>query len=146
MVAISERVKEEKNPDKYVIDASALYPMLLRISTSEILEQLSKLTVLDLTKYEIGNTVRYDRSAKDQLKLTELWDELLSEIREERIDDMKLVQEIALKNDLTFYDASYVHVAIRSGSKLVTSDGEILWKFKDVTLDLTSYKEKVLKR
>ena len=146
MGAISERVKEEKNPDKYVIDASALYPLLLRISSSEIIEQLSKLTILDLTKYEIGNTVRYDRSAKDQIKLTELWDELLSEIREERIDDMKSVQEIALKNDLAFYDASYVHVAIRSGSKLVTSDGEILRKFKDITLDLNSYKEKVLKR
>ena len=71
MVAISERVKEEKNPDKYVIDASALYPMLLRISSSEIIGQLSKLTILDLTKYEIGNIVRYDRSAKDQIKQIE---------------------------------------------------------------------------
>jgi len=120
--------------------------MLLHIGSSELIEELPRLIILDLTKYEIGNAVRYDRSVKDPIKLVGYWEELLSEIREETIDDMKSVQGIALEKNLTFYDAAYVHMAVRSESKLVTSDSGILQKCKNTVLDLDGFKKEILKR
>ena len=135
MGASSKEVKEEKHRQSYVIDASALYPMLLQMDSASLARLLPELTIIDLTKYEIGNAARFDRKIKDAYHLTELWKEVLSSMREVQITDLAAVQKVALEHGITFYDAAYIHAALESKSKLVTADGEILQKFRNVALD-----------
>ena len=135
MGASSKAIKEEKHRQNYVIDASALYPMLLQTDSTSMSRLLPELTILDLTKYEIGNAARFDRKVKDAPHLMELWKEVLSSMREVQITDLQAVQKIALENKITFYDAAYIQVALELKSKLVTCDREILDKFRNITLD-----------
>ncbi len=134
MGASSKAIKEEKS-EGYVIDASALYPMLMEIDSSSLAKIIPELAILDLTKYEIGNAARFDRKVKDPSHLMELWKEVLGSMKEQKIEDLRAVQKIALDHNITFYDAAYVEAALESESKLVTADGEILRKFRSVTLD-----------
>jgi len=136
----NKEFEEEKKTDRtYVIDASALYPMLLRLDSSSFVQLLHRIRVLDLTKYEIGNAARYDRNLQSATKMMELWGELLDSIGEERITSLTEVQKIAVKHSITFYDAAYVQVAITFGTKLVTMDKEILQKFSDKSISLKDF-------
>lgn len=130
--------KENTNPT-FIIDASALYPVLLRLKDSAIARLLNQVRVLDLTKYEIGNAARYDKTLQNATKAMELWGELLESIEEEQISSLAEVQKIAMKQSITFYDAAYVHVAMTLGMKLVTMDKEMLQKFGELSMGLNDF-------
>lgn len=137
MVEAGEGISHEKKDsleERYILDTSALYPILLRMSNESLLKLLPKLAILDLTKYELGNVIRYDRKVKDASKLISSWQVILDSISKEEARDMKQVYEIASENNLTFYDAAYVQVAVASKRKLVTMDAEIIKKFKEITM------------
>ncbi|HZW56947.1 MAG TPA: PIN domain-containing protein [Nitrososphaerales archaeon] len=118
-----------------MVDTSALYPMLIRMSSDGSLKLLPRLTIMDLTKYELGNVVLYDRKVKDASKLLSSWQIILDSMNKEEARNMKEVYETASKNNVTFYDGAYVQVAKASKCKLVTMDAEIVTKFKELTLD-----------
>jgi predicted nucleic acid-binding protein len=49
---------------KYLIDASALYPLIIKLG-EKIIDHMEKLAILDLTIYEIGNVLwKKARSSK----------------------------------------------------------------------------------
>ncbi|RLE65257.1 MAG: PIN domain nuclease [Thermoprotei archaeon] len=124
-------------PD-FLVDTSALYPLILRLR-ERILSYADKLAVLDLTVYEVGNVLwkEYKRGRiRDLGNSAALFREALAPLDRLAVDDLEEVLKTAVERDLTFYDASYVYVAEKSGLKLVTEDEEVLEKCSNaVSLD-----------
>lgn len=123
---------------KYLVDTSALYPLILKLG-DKLLLYADDLFVLDLTRYEVGNVLwkeyRMGR-IRDLEAATLLFREVLDSVKKLTIEDVGGVLKIAVDKDITFYDASYIHVAERSGLKLVTEDKELLEKYSGaVNLD-----------
>lgn len=87
--------------------------------------------VTSLTEYEIGNVLwRENRKGRlrDPGRVAEIFSEAIRPLRRVEIGSIGEVLAVAIKRDLTFYDASYVHIAEKQGLKLVTEDAELLKK------------------
>jgi predicted nucleic acid-binding protein len=114
---------------KYLIDASALYPVLL----SGIPFNPEQLAVSYLTEYEIGNVLWKEgkkKKLKDPEQIAEVFEEAMGVLRKIYVDSIVNVLAIALERDLTFYDASYAYIAEKEGLKLITEDAHLLKKCK----------------
>ena len=120
---------------KAILDASALYPLLRRLG-EKAASLLTKLTILDLTRYELGNILWKEYKLgllKDWENTIVLWSEIMEEMPTYRIETQHLrdIEKIAVEKDLTFYDASYVYTAETKNLKLITEDEELLNKCKN---------------
>jgi predicted nucleic acid-binding protein len=112
-----------------MFDASALLNIVERENSFEILKNGF---VSDLTFYEIGNAIW--KSVHRELLTEEEAGELLeilgkmakilnvAVLEKEKMND---VLEISVKESITFYDASYIFLAIKNGLKLVTDDKKL---------------------
>jgi len=115
-----------------MLDASALYPLLKRLG-EKAASLLTKLAILDLTKYELGNAI-WKEYKLGLLKNWEnpivLWSKIMEEMPTYRIEMQHLrdIEKIAVERDLTFYDASYIYMAETQNLKLITEDEELLSK------------------
>ena len=125
---------------KFLLDASAIIPLIRKLKTS-IVEYIDQFLILDLTLYEIGNALwkRYylksTKSGETERKIEEVivdFATILASINVNRIkpDDLKEILRIAGEHKLTFYDASYVYVAEKRKLQLITEDKEILKKYQ----------------
>ena len=118
---------------RYLLDASAIYPLVLRLRKG-LLRYVDRFAVLDLTVYEVGN-VLWKEFRRGRIKRLEpvvtLFEELFSyvEVLRPRIGLGEVVK-LAVKEGLTFYDASYLYTARTSGMNLVTEDSDLL-KFSE---------------
>jgi len=114
---------------KYLLDTSALYPLIIRLREKLLLYE-NRFVILDLTIYEIGNTIwkEYKRgSIKDLALVVDMFKEIIKNLEKLNIGQKILeVLEIAKKNNITFYDASYIYVAKEYKLKLVTEDLDLL--------------------
>ena len=120
---------------KAILDASALYPLLRRLG-EKAASLLTKLTILDLTRYELGNILWKEYKLgllKDWENTIVLWSKIMEEMPTYRIETQHLrdIEKIAVEKDLTFYDASYVYTAETKNLKLITEDEELLNKCKN---------------
>jgi len=131
-----------------ILDASALYPLAKAAKENPLFigKKLvtEKAAILDLSLYEITNaTIKEwkrgvinnpDAIIESIVKLTSL-------IKIIRIEpkDMAGIYSISKSTGLTSYDASYVYYARLYGSKLVTSDAEILKKAKDIAVETNDW-------
>ena len=118
-----------------ILDASALYPLLRRLG-EKAASLLTKLAILDLTRYELGNILWKEYKLgllKDWENTIVLWSKIMEEMPTYRIETEHLrdVEKIAVERDLTFYDASYVYMAETKNLKLITEDEELLNKCKN---------------
>jgi len=118
-----------------ILDASALYPLLRRLG-EKAASLLTKLTILDLTRYELGNILWKEYKLgllKDWENTIVLWSKIMEEMPTYRIETQHLrdIEKIAVERDLTFYDASYVYMAETKNLKLITEDEELLNKCKN---------------
>ncbi|HID90386.1 TPA: PIN domain-containing protein [Candidatus Bathyarchaeota archaeon] len=112
----------------YLFDASALYPATRRIG-ARLYDLTGRIAVLDLTKYEIGNAlwVEFKKgSIKDWAPVAAFWGVVLRSFRALAVDEIAEAEGIAVKEDVTFYDASYICVAKKHGLTLVTQDRRLL--------------------
>ncbi|BEP18343.1 type II toxin-antitoxin system VapC family toxin [Pyrofollis japonicus] len=113
---------------KYLLDASAIYPLVLKLR-EKLLLYTSSFAVLDLTFYEVGNAIwkEYRRGRiKNPLKTAILFKEVLGAVQVVSIEGaIDKVAELAINENLTFYDASYLYVARSRGYRLVTEDKEL---------------------
>lgn len=114
-----------------LFDASSLLNVI-RNKESQSIRILEKQHVLDLTLYEISNAIwklsyREKKITVEQYSV--LLDSILLLIQRMDIADIKglekRVQELATKEGLTAYDASYLAVAEKLGLVLVTDDREL---------------------
>ena len=136
---------EEKEGITYLLDASALYPLLRRLGRA-LYRHLKALAVLDLTKYEVGNAlwVEVKRGlVVDWLPVAKAWAEVFRGLRELKVKDLVDVEELATRLDVTFYDAAYIFTANRMGLILVTEDEEMRDKASTIEVDAASVNELV---
>jgi predicted nucleic acid-binding protein len=123
-----------------ILDTSALYPLLKRLGVASA-SLLSRLTILDLTKYELGNALCREHKLgllKSWEDTMESWSQVMEGLQVCSVDvqSLKNVEKIAIERDMTFYDAAYVYVAETRDLKLVTEDDDLLDKCKkSVSLD-----------
>ena len=136
---------EEKEDVRYLLDASALYPLLRRLGKS-LYRHLKTLAVLDLTKYEVGNALWVEVKhglVVDWLPVVKAWIEVFRGLKELKVEDLVDVEELATRLDVTFYDAAYIFTANRMGLILVTEDEEMRDKASTIEVDVASVDELV---
>lgn len=114
-----------------LFDASAILNVV-RNKDSQSIGILNKQYVLDLTIYEISNAIwriSYREKKITQEQSSTLFDSILLLMQHMKVVGIngleKHVQELAMKEELTAYDASYLALAEKSGLVLVTDDREL---------------------
>lgn len=126
----------------YVLDSSAIAIILrrLRERSTRVLEGK---TTLDLARYELGNLIWKECALKGLISPEEAktkaegMAEMLGITETMSIEsskDFRETMKLALELKLTFYDASYLHIAKSHGLTLVTEDGELREKAKHVNI------------
>ncbi len=121
-----------KRPDtkcKYLIDTSALYPLLV----SGVPFNTDECAVSTLTEYEVGNVLwreNQKKKLKNPRRVAAIFSEAIRPLQRMEIDSIADVLELAIERNLTFYDASYAHIAEKQNIKLVTQDADLLKKCK----------------
>jgi predicted nucleic acid-binding protein len=114
---------------KYLIDTSALYPILL----SGVPLNAEECAISALTEYEIGNVLwretKRTRMKNPQLAAT-TFSKAMQTLTKLEIDSIANVLAVAIERNLTFYDASYAYLAEKEGLTLVTQDTHLLKKCK----------------
>ena len=116
--------------DKYLIDTSALYPMLLK----GVMIDSNKFVISSLTEYEIGNVLwkeEQKKKLKNPERIAAIFSESIKELEKHNIDSIGAVLKIAIGRGLTFYDASYAYIAEKEHLKLVTEDKELFEKTRN---------------
>jgi len=114
---------------KYIIETSALYPILL----SGVPLKVDECAISPLTEYEIGNVLwretQHGRLKNPQLAAT-AFSKALQSLTKLEIDSIANVLAIAIKRNLTFHDASYAYLAEKENLTLVTQDAYLSKKCK----------------
>ena len=114
---------------KYLIDTSALYPILV----SGVAFNTEECAVSSLTEYEIGNVLwreNQQKKLKDPRRIATIFSEAIRPLRKMEIDSIANVLAVAIERRLTFYDASYAYLAEKENMRLVTQDTDLLKKCK----------------
>jgi predicted nucleic acid-binding protein len=114
---------------KYLIDTSALYPILV----SGVAFSAEDCAVGSLTEYEIGNVLwreNQKKKLKDPNRVAAIFAEALRPLRKLEIDSLPNILAVAIERHLTFYDASYAYLAEKEKMQLVTADADLLKKCK----------------
>jgi predicted nucleic acid-binding protein len=114
---------------KYLIDTSALYPILV----SGVAFNTEECAVSSLTEYEIGNVLwreNQQKKLKDPRRIATIFSEAIRPLRKMEIDSLANVLAVAIERRLTFYDASYAYMAEKENMRLVTQDTDLLKKCK----------------
>jgi predicted nucleic acid-binding protein len=112
---------------KHLYDSSAIINLIARKRADKLLED----GTLGLTFYEVGNAIWKQVYLKRSLtreegeKALRTLVEVLAMMTEVPVDDGQAVLGIAVEEGLTYYDASYVHAAVKNGLTLVTDDGRL---------------------
>ena len=133
----------------YILDSSAIAIILKRLrgKSVEILE--GKIT-LDLARYELGNVIWKECilegliSPEEAVNRVEEMAKILGIIRNEKIEsveDFRGVMKLATGLKLTFYDASYLHLAKSKDLTLVTEDEELSGKAKHINIKAITVSE-----
>ena len=121
--------KRQGTKCKYLIDTSALYPILI----SGVALNAEECAVSSLTEYEIGNVLwreNQQKKLKNPARIAAIFSEALSPLNKLEIDSLANILAVAIERNLTFYDASYAYLAEKENIKLVTQDTDLLKKCK----------------
>ena len=122
-------LKPQGTKCKYLIDTSALYPLLVL----GVPFNSDECAVTTLTEYEVGNVLWRENQQgklKNPQRVASIFSEALAPLRKFDIDSLPEVLAVAIERNLTFYDASYASVAEKNALKLVTQDTDLLSKCK----------------
>lgn len=143
---------DEGDSVTYVIDASAAAKLFIieeysnkaiDLVNAHALGHLS-LSAPSLIVYELGNVFwKHPKITPEKLyefikRFLDLQITLVNIYS--TIDLLKTVCNISKSRDVTFYDASYLAVAEKHGTKLVTADEKIHNKVSDLTIPLEEFK------
>ncbi len=117
-----------------VFDASAIVGLVMSAPRS-VVELAAGHHTADLAHYELGNVLwKLARRGLRVEPIHRAFREVLGLLRVERVGLGPDVLELAVKHGITYYDAAYIHLAVRLGGRLVTEDGEILRKFPNLAV------------
>ena len=127
---------------KRVLDSSAIALILKRLG-GESIEVLEESVTTGLAAYELGNILWKEYALRrligleEAVRRAEQIAKILEVIKLENIksaEEFKEVIKLAAQLDLTFYDASYLYLAKKTGMPLVTEDKELLEKAKNASV------------
>jgi len=117
----------------FLFDSSSLILLIRSPHEERKVRTLMETKILDLTYYEIGNTVWKESELLKLLTEDEL-DKVVNAILKSlaSVESIKLstsdfvgILEIARRERLTFYDSSYLYVAKDNNMTLVSEDGKL---------------------
>ena len=119
---------------KALLDASAVLQVIKEFDEVKALRVFDDSYVLDLTKYEVGNGICKEYSllhAIPEEELQDFLDSLRSVVDRAKLlvpdtKNLSEIAEIATKEKITFYDASYIAMAKNRKLVLVTEDSKLL--------------------
>jgi len=118
---------------KALLDASAALQVIKDLEDEEALRVFDDNYLLDLTKYEMGNGIWKEYALQSAIREEE-FHEFLTLLRtvigraEQLVPDSETfleIAQIAAKERITFYDASYVAMAKIRKLALVTEDSKL---------------------
>ena len=107
-----------------IYDSSAIINLCAKKSLDRLLEG----ETLDLAVYEAGNAVwrqvhlRKTLTREEGEKALTVLTETINNMKTAAIHDTTAVLNIAIEEGITFYDASYLHAAVKNNLTLVTDD------------------------
>jgi predicted nucleic acid-binding protein len=138
----------EEREIKYLIDASSIAILLGKIKEKAV-EFLEEASTLDLALYELGNFIWKECTLKKMINREEAINKIkdlteiisLMDVKKLEKEDVIGVMQIALDLKLTFYDASYLHVAKSTDKILITNDSELLDKAKEIGVKAAKLEE-----
>ena len=110
-----------------IFDASSIYRAIEANALDKILEGKT----IDLALYELGNVVwkaviRDKISSDEGVKLIEFISKVISLMEVKKIGIKNEVLKLAVENNLSYYDASYLYASISQKEILVTEDKKLL--------------------
>jgi len=135
--------------NNFLFDASALYKLLTVYKDYTNKIDYNYIYILDLTFYEIGNTIWKDyyllKRITDFTETSEVIYEILKELN--IIENLSLsfieIIKIAIEKNLTYYDASYVYASKNFRLILVSEDKDLIEKGNAISVK--EFIEKYLK-
>lgn len=107
-----------------IYDSSAI----INLCAKKNLDWLLEGETLDLAVYEAGNAVwrqvhlRKTLTREEGEKALTVLTETINNMKTAAIHDTTAVLNIAIEEGITFYDASYLHAAVKNNLTLVTDD------------------------
>jgi len=112
---------------KHLFDSSSI----INLCSERKIERLLEGCTLNLAFYELGNAVwkqvhlhkalTQEEGSEALAALTEVY----GQMRELQVEDASFILKIAVEEGLTYYDASYIHAAIKNDAVLVTDDRKL---------------------
>jgi len=112
---------------KHLFDSSSI----INLCSERKIERLLEGCTLNLAFYELGNAVwkqvhlhkalTQEEGSEALAALTEMY----GQMRELQVEDASSILKIAVEEGLTYYDASYIHAAIKNDAVLVTDDRKL---------------------
>lgn len=133
----------------YLLDPSAIAIILRRFQEKSV-EALEGKITLDLARYELGNVILKECALEGSMSLDEAASKaegiakILEIMKSEKIEsskDFREVMNLATRLKLTFYAASYLHVAKNKGLTLTTEDVELGQKAKHINIKTVTVSE-----
>jgi len=126
-----------------LFDSSAIINLCNREKASKLFNEWT----LDLTIYELGNaTWKLTRIRKikpeEAFTVLEALTGIYGKMRKTKIKNHENTLKIALKENLTFYDAAYISVAIENNLTLITDDEKLYKAARKYTKVLRSHEVK----
>jgi len=112
---------------KLLFDSSSIINLCIERKIERLLEGWT----LNLAFYGLGNAVWKQVNLQKTLTPEEGGEalnaliEVLKNMREIRVEDAFSILNMAVEEGLTYYDASYIHAAIKNGATLVTDDKKL---------------------
>ena len=108
---------------KYVLDSSAIYSLIENLG-GKVIDIFKESVTSTLAFYEIGN-ILWKRKRED---LADMFIKVLSfiDVEDERLN--KEVVSLSIKENLTYYDATFLYLSKKYGLKLVSDDKDLIRK------------------
>ncbi|RLI80257.1 toxin VapC [Archaeoglobales archaeon] len=113
-----------------IFDASSIFVAIKNLKLDVL-----RGTTCELAKFELGNAVWKEINIHKSVNIDEglkILDVLMKALETMNVKNPNWneVLKLAVKHDLTFYDASYVQLAVESSDVLVTEDKKLSEKIK----------------
>ena len=109
-----------------IFDTSSIYKAVEKNRIEKLLGEKT----LDLASYELGNiiwkyTSRKIISLKEGFSILSLLEKVLSLMEIVRLGLNENVYELAVKNNISYYDASFIYAAISKNEAIVSEDKKL---------------------
>ncbi|WP_292000379.1 type II toxin-antitoxin system VapC family toxin [Caldivirga sp.] len=121
----------------HVIDASSII-RLIELNPANAISIVNNQYTVDLVQYEIGNYLWKLRklTSINMDTLFNAFNRLLNLLKIIPIGLNYEVLNLAMNTNITYYDAAYVHLAMKLNAKLITEDNELLSKFPTLAVSI----------